>query len=54
MKSDTRNQYTNIMVLDFQDIIVSIESLREYYLNSIDNIQKMKLNIEKDYAMGYL
>ena len=52
MKSDTRNQYTNIMVLDFQDIIVSIESLREYYLNSIDNIQKMKLNIEKDYAIG--
>lgn len=48
MKSDVRNRNSDLMIYELQNIMVSIESLNEYYLNSISTIQKMKLVIEEE------
>ena len=40
MKIDVRNRNSDLMIYELQNIMVSIESLNEYYLNSISTIQK--------------
>ena len=42
------------MLEELQETIIAIESLEEYYLNSIRNVQEMKINIEKKYEIGLL
>ena len=54
MKIDVRNRNSDLMIYELQNIMVSIESLNEYYLNSISTIQKMKLVIEEEYKIGLL
>lgn len=54
MKIDVRNRTSDLMIYELQNIMVSIESLNEYYLNSISTIQKMKLVIEEEYKIGLL
>lgn len=54
MKIDVRNRNSDLMIYGLQNIMVSIESLNEYYLNSISTIQKMKLVIEEEYKIGLL
>ena len=50
MKNNVRNRNSDIQILELQEAFLSIESLEEYYLNSIQNVQKMK--IEKKYQIG--
>lgn len=52
MKQDVRNRNSDIQTLELQETFLSIESLEEYYLNSILNVQKMKIQIEKEYQIG--
>lgn len=54
MKSDVGNKSSDVMIYEFQKIMISVESLNEYYENSITTIQKMKLDIEKKYKIGLL
>ena len=54
MKIDVRNRNSDLMIYELQNIMVSIESLNEYYLNFISTIQKMKLVIEEEYKIGLL
>lgn len=42
------------MLEELQEVIIAIESLEEYYLNSIKNVQEMKINTEKKYEIGLL
>lgn len=42
------------MIEELQETIVAIESLEEYYFNSIKNIQAMKMHIEKQYEIGLI
>lgn len=42
------------MLEGLQEAIIAIESLEEYYLNSIKNVQEMKINTEKKYEIGLL
>lgn len=52
MKPDVRNRNSDIQILELQETFLSIESLEEYYSNSISNVQKMKIQIEKEYQIG--
>ena len=52
MKPEVRNKNSDIQMLELQEAFLSIESLEEYYLNSILNVQKMKFQIEKEYQIG--
>ena len=52
MKNNVRNRNSDIQILELQEAFLSIESLEEYYLNSIQNVQKMKIQIEKKYQIG--
>lgn len=52
MKPDVRNRNSDIQTLELQETFLSIESLEEYYLNSISNVQKMKIQMEKEYQVG--
>lgn len=54
MKNDVKNRNSDLMIYELQDFMVSIESLNEYYLNSISTIQKMKLAIDEEYKIGLL
>lgn len=52
MKPEVRNRNSDIQILELQEAFLSIESLEEYYSNSILNVQKMKIQIEKEYQIG--
>lgn len=52
MKPEIRNQNSDILTQELQEAFWSIESLEEYYLNSISTVQKMKTKIEDDYKIG--
>lgn len=52
MKNEIRNRNSDIQIFELQGAFLSIESLEEYYSNSILNVQKMKLQIEKEYQIG--
>ena len=52
MKPGVRNRNSDIQILELQEAFLSIESLEEYYSNSILNVQKMKIQIEKEYQIG--
>ena len=54
MKPKIKNANSNLMLEELQEAIIAIESLEEYYLNSIRNVQEMKINIEKKYEIGLL
>lgn len=54
MKPEVRNRNSDIQILELQEAFLSIESLEEYYSNSILNVQKMKIQIEKEYQIGLL
>lgn len=54
MKPEIKNANSNLMLEELQETIIAIESLEEYYLNSIKNVQEMKINIEKKYEIGLL
>ena len=54
MKPEIKNTNSNLMLEELQETIIAIESLEEYYLNSIRNVQEMKINIEKKYEIGLL
>lgn len=48
MKPEVRNKNSDIQILELQEAFLSIESLEEYYSNSILSVQKMKIQIEKE------
>lgn len=52
VKPEVRNRNSDIQILELQEAFLSIESLEEYYSNSILNVQKMKIQIEKEYQIG--
>lgn len=52
MKPEVRNKNSDIQIFELQGAFLSIESLEEYYSNSITNIQKMKMKIENEYQIG--
>ena len=54
MKPEIKNVNSNLMLEELQETIIAIESLEEYYLNSIRNVQEMKINTEKKYEIGLL
>ena len=54
MKPEIKNANSNLMLEELQETIIAIESLEEYYLNSIKNVQEMKLKIEAQYEIGLL
>ena len=54
MKPEIKNANSNLMLEELQETIIAIESLEEYYLNSIRNVQKMKISTEKKYEIGLL
>lgn len=54
MKPEIKNANSNLMLEVLQETIIAIESLEEYYLNSIRNVQEMKINTEKKYEIGLL
>lgn len=54
MKPEIKNANSNLMLEQLQETIIAIESLEEYYLNSIRNVQEMKINTEKKYEIGLL
>ncbi|MCM1221017.1 MAG: hypothetical protein NC548_41685 [Lachnospiraceae bacterium] len=54
MKPEIKNTNSNLMLEELQETIIAIESLEEYYLNSIRNVQEMKINIENKYEIGLL
>lgn len=51
MKPEIKNVNSNLMLEELQETIIAIESLEEYYLNSIRNVQEMKINTEKKYEI---
>ena len=54
MKPEIKNVNSNLMLEELQETLIAIESLEEYYLNSIRNVQEMKINTEKKYEIGLL
>ena len=54
MKPEIKNVNSDLMLEELQEAIIAIESLEEYYLNSIKNVQEMKINTEKKYEIGLL
>lgn len=54
MKPEIKNVNSNLMLEELQETIIAIESLEEYYLNSVRNVQEMKINTEKKYEIGLL
>lgn len=54
MKPEIKNASSDLMLEELQETIIAIESLEEYYLNSIRNIQEMKINTQKKYEIGLL
>lgn len=54
MKPEIKNANSNLMLEELQETIIAIESLEEYYLNSIRNVQEMKISTEKKYEIGLL
>lgn len=54
MKPEIKNANSDLMLEELQETIIAIESLEEYYLNSIRNVQEMKINTEKQYEIGLL
>lgn len=52
VKPEVRNRNSDIQILELQEAFLSIECLEEYYSNSILNVQKMKIQIEKEYQIG--
>lgn len=54
MQQEVKNKYSSVMIEKLQETIMAIESLEEYYLNSIKNVQLMKINIEEQYEIGLI
>lgn len=54
MGEEVKNATTDIMIYQLQETIIAIESLEEYYLNSINNVKKKQINTDKNYEIGLL
>lgn len=54
MKPDVKNAHSDIMIECLQNTVIEIEALEEYYRKSIENVQDLRRQIEKDYEIGLL
>ena len=52
MDKDYNETINNYQLHEFQKAFLSVESLEEFYLSSIKNINNMKNHIESEYSIG--
>lgn len=54
MKPEIKNSNSNVLIEQLQDIIIAVESLEEYFSNSMHLVQKKRLETEANYELGLL